>query len=56
MVSLGEAFTIFLCFYAVFTPIIFFLFESRIEKLEGEIKELEWRLHQREKRDKFFKA
>jgi hypothetical protein len=40
MVSLVEVFTIFLYFYAVFTPVSFFLFESRIEKLENEVKEL----------------
>jgi len=53
MVSLGEALTIFLYFYAVFTPISFFLFEGRIERLEKTIEELTVELIKlkREKKD-----
>jgi len=40
MVTLVEAFTLFLLFYLVFTPIMFFLFESRIQQLEREVEEV----------------
>jgi hypothetical protein len=53
MVSLSESFTLFLYFYAVFTPVSFFLFESRLERLEKTIEELTVELIKlkREKKD-----
>jgi len=38
--SLGEAFTLFLYFYAVFTPISILLLVSKIKRLERQIEDL----------------